>query len=103
MFAQWAASAAQGPWMNPPIAPSASSCNSIQPAWKLKVIRCLDHKTRAYQPNYAPEDLTDEHDEQEETSWNVRMTIGTIKKNKKGRSSLRATRQDFTADASFDR
>ena len=97
MFAQWAA---MGPWMQPSSVQQGNGITSIQPAWKLKVIRCLDRKLKAFKPDYAPEE-PDEVDENE--GWNVAMTRGSIRKTKKGKSSVRGTKQDFSADGSYGR
>ena len=98
MFAQWAA---MGPWMQQPSsAPQGNGIQSVQPAWKLKVIRCLDRKLKAFQPSYAPEGQDEDNGDD---GWKVPMTRGTIKKTKKGKASVRSTKQDFSADGSYGR
>ena len=107
LFSQWAASAMSAPtgaWNQPAgaWAPPAGQIASMQPAWKLKVIRCLDKKIRAYQPGYAPEDEDEEKAAEDGDGWSVKVIHGTVKKGKKGKSILRPAKRDFTADASFE-
>ena len=104
LFSQWAATAMQqspGGWA-PPM--GQATCSSMQPAsaWQMKVIRCLDKKIRAYQPDYAPEDEDDDEAAEDENGWSVKVNRGTVRRGKKGKAMLRPAKRDFAADASFD-
>lgn len=122
MFSQWAANAMRqsdvppaswgqqmGGWAPPSgqqtggWAPPAGpgSCASVQLAWAMKVIRCLDRKIRAYQPQHAPDDEDQDDKAEDQDAWKVRVVRGTVKKGKKGKSLLRPAKRDFSADASF--
>ena len=82
---------AQGPWMSQQAMPRVVDSISAG-GWKMKVIRSLDRKLRAYQPGYA-EDSADEPS----NATQIVVREGVRKRCKNERKTIRVAKQRSTA------